>query len=208
MNVIKQNPPRANDHSACHNDELLVARFCSGDGSAFRILVDRYSGQLITYVFGILHHLQDAEDVVQETFIRANRSMHQLRDKDKLWYWLKQISHNVAMDSLKRSRRVGIPTAPDKLQELGHAHQFNSDREEDEVDDTNAASGLTLEAIVEAVEALPETYRQTAIYFYIEEWPYEKISATLGIDPAAARQRISRAGRMLRSVLSDRARNR
>jgi RNA polymerase sigma-70 factor, ECF subfamily len=202
MNATKQNPQDVEEQAACQEDELFVERLCSGDGSAFRTLVDRYSGQLITYVFGILHHLQDVEDVVQETFIRANRSVHQLRDKDKLWYWLKQIARNVAMDSLKRSRREGIPTAPEKLQELGHKHQLKSDSEESEADNIGAVSGLTLEAIVEAVEALPETYRQTAIYYYIQEWPYDKISGTLGIDPAAARQRISRAGRMLRSVLS------
>jgi len=60
---------------------------------------------------------------------------------------------------------------------------------------------ITLVAIVAAIERLPETYREAAVYHYLQEWPYPKIAAALGIGEEAARQRISRAGKLLRSAL-------
>jgi RNA polymerase sigma-70 factor, ECF subfamily len=194
MEVIQQQPELRRDREAGEPDPAALAnRWRSGDPGAFREVVDRYQGPLLAYVHSLLGHLQDAEDVVQETLLRAHASIHQLRTPDSLWGWLKRIAHNAAVDTARTSARKGTPTDPSVIREIGECTPAGGSDGADVV--------LSLEAIVNAIESLPETYRQAAIYHYLQEWPSAKIADTLGIDPAAARQRISRAGKMLRETL-------
>ena len=163
----------------------LVRRWRSGDSSAFELIMQRYNGPLLSYALRLVRQIQDGEEIVQDTFLRAFRSIHQLRDENHLWIWLKQIAHNAAMDLIKKAKRQPVVTDPDVMQNL------EAPREEISM----------LPEIVQAIESLPETYRETAIYYYLEEWPYSKIAETLQIEPAAVRQRISRVNRLLRETL-------
>jgi RNA polymerase sigma-70 factor, ECF subfamily len=174
--------------SAVDSSAELARRWSSGDDSAFEKIVERYRGPLLSYALSRVRHLQDSEDIVQETFLRAVRSIQQLKDENKLWLWLKQIAHNVSADLLKRTLRWGPSRDPQKFDEIENGK-------------TNVAYNISLQDIVEVIEGLPETYRQTAIYYYLEEWPYSKIAETLSLEPAAVRQRISRINRMLRESL-------
>ena len=171
----------------------LTRRWRSGDLAAFEEVMHRYSGPLLSYVLSKVHHLQDGEDIVQETLIRAHRAIHQLRDVNQMWLWLRQIAHNATMDSLKRARRWGIATSPEKIQEM------EQKRQQDE--EVSTQGELNMDEIVAAIEMLPDTYRLTAVYYYLEEWPYPKIAEVLGIDAAAVRQRISRVNKLLRESL-------
>jgi RNA polymerase sigma factor (sigma-70 family) len=163
----------------------LVRRWKSGDSSAFELIMQRYSAPLLSYALRLVQQIQDGEEVVQDSFLRAFRSIHQLRDENNLWIWLKQIAHNTAMDLIKKTKRQPIATDPEEMQKL------DSRREETSM----------LPQIIQAIESLPETFRETAIYYYLEEWPYSKIAETLQIEPAAVRQRISRVNRLLRETL-------
>ena len=183
----------ASDSASENSTAELTRRWRSGDLAAFEEVIHRYSGPLLSYVLSKVHHLQDGEDIVQEALIRAHRAINQLRDENQMWLWLKQIAHNAAMDSLKRTKRWGIATSPEKIQEM------EQQRQQDE--SVSQQSELNMDAIVSAIETLPDTYRLTAVYYYLEEWPYSKISEVLGIDAAAVRQRISRVNKMLRQSL-------
>ena len=174
--------------------DLLVERWRAGDPGAFREVVERFQGPLLSYAVSVLRHLQDAEDVVQETLMRAHASVHQLHEPASLWAWLKRIAHNAAVDAARKSGRHGTPTDPSALREIG---EEAGGEENDE-----ATRGPSLEAIVREIEKLPGTYRQAAVYYFLQEWPCAKIALALGIDAANARQRICRAGKMLRTALS------
>lgn len=174
--------------SAGDSSAELARRWSSGDDSAFEKIVERYRGPLLSYALSRVRHLQDSEDIVQETFLRACRSMHQLKDQTKLWFWLKQIAHNISADLLKRAFRWGPSQDPQKFEEMQNGK-------------TDVAYKISLQDIVEVIEGLSETYRETAIYYYLEEWPYSKIAETLNLEPAAVRQRISRINRLLRDSL-------
>jgi len=174
--------------SAVDSSAELARRWCSGDDSAFEKIVERYRGPLLSYALSRVRNLEDSEDIVQETFLRAVRSIQQLKDQNKLWLWLKQIAHNVSADSLKRTLRWGPSSDPVNFDEIKNGK-------------TEVDNKISLQDIVEVIEGFPETYRDTAIYYYLEEWPYSKIAETLKLEPAAVRQRISRINRMLRESL-------
>lgn len=181
--VVEQGGGSSADSSA-----ELARRFRSGDNSAFEKIVERYRGPLLSYALSRVRHLQDSEDIVQETFLRAVRSIQQLKDQSKLWLWLKQIAHNVSADSLKRTLRWGPSSDPQEFDQIQNGK-------------TEVEYKISLQDVVEVIEGFPETYRDTAIYYYLEEWPYSKIAETLNLEPAAVRQRISRINRMLRESL-------
>lgn len=187
VNKSANTPAQLEAGSAPGSTAELARRWRSGDLAAFEALVTRFCGALLSYVISMIHHLQDAEDIVQETLIRAHRSIHQLKDDNHVWLWLKRIAHNVTIDTLKRARHSEPVEDLDAI-----VHPTSTDAQH---------RRLVLREIVEAIEALPETYRETAIYHYLEEWPYSKIAETLGIEPATVRQRINRINRVLRESL-------
>lgn len=180
-----------NDTGVASDTAGLVRRWRSGDLTAFEDIANRYSGALLSYLLSKFHHLQDAEDIAQDTLIRAHRSVGQLRDENRLWPWLKQIASNLTMDKLKQRKRWGISTTPEEFEQM----QSRQPREAD-------PPRWNVETISRAIQSLPETYRQTAVYYFLEEWPYARIAEVLGLEPATVRQRISRASRLLRTSLN------
>src|SRR6201988_4234827 len=77
----------------------LVARACQGDQEAFRLIFERYSRPIISFIFDLVGNREIAEDLAQETFVRAHRGLHALREEAKLSTWLFGIAKNVARES-------------------------------------------------------------------------------------------------------------
>jgi len=84
----------------------LVARACEGDQEAFRLIFERYSRPLISFVYDQVGNRELAEELTQETFVRAYRSLRTLREETKLSTWLFGIAKNVARESLRARRRT------------------------------------------------------------------------------------------------------
>ena len=79
----------------------LVARACQGDQEAFRLIFERYSRPLISFIYDQVGNRDVADELTQETFVRAYRSLHTLRTETKLSTWLFGIAKNVARESLR-----------------------------------------------------------------------------------------------------------
>src|SRR6478672_4903162 len=79
----------------------LVTRACQGDQEAFRLIFERYSRPVISFIYDQIGDRDLAEELTQETFVRAYRSLHTLREETKLSTWLFGIAKNVARESLR-----------------------------------------------------------------------------------------------------------
>lgn len=88
-----------------NSTEELVARVRAGDEEAFRLIFDRYSRPILGFIFDMVGRRDLAEDLAQETFVRAFRLLDGLRDESKLSTWLFSIAKNVARESLRGRRR-------------------------------------------------------------------------------------------------------
>lgn len=88
-----------------NSTEELVARVRAGDEEAFRLIFDRYSRPILGFIFDMVGRRELAEDLAQETFVRAFRLLDGLRDETKLSTWLFSIARNVARESLRGRRR-------------------------------------------------------------------------------------------------------
>src|SRR5215213_8945640 len=84
----------------------LVTRVCHGDSDAFRLIFDRYSRPVISFIFDMVNDRALAEELTQETFVRAFRSIRSMREDTKLSTWLFGIARNVARESLRARVRA------------------------------------------------------------------------------------------------------
>jgi len=93
----------------------LVTRVCQGDADAFRLIFERYSRPVISFIYDIVNDRGLAEELTQETFVRAFRSIRTMRAETKLSTWLFGIARNVARESLRaRARAISHVDLADK----------------------------------------------------------------------------------------------
>src|SRR3982074_2352418 len=79
----------------------LIARACQGDSEAFRLIFERYSRPVIGFIYDLVSNRELAEELTQETFVRAYRNLPTMREETKLSTWLFGIAKNVARESLR-----------------------------------------------------------------------------------------------------------
>lgn len=93
----------------------LVTRVCAGDSEAFRLIFERYSRPVISFIFDMVNDRALAEELTQETFVRAFRAIRTMRRETKLSTWLFGIARNVARESLRaRARAINHIDLADK----------------------------------------------------------------------------------------------
>ncbi len=98
--------PGAHAGSLMNSTEELVARVRAGDEEAFRQIFDRYSRPVLSFIFDMVGDRHLAEDLAQETFVRAFRGLQSLREETKLSTWLFGIARNCAREHLRSRRRA------------------------------------------------------------------------------------------------------
>src|SRR5262249_12896070 len=98
--LVSQESRRA-DMTVMNRSAELIARVRSGDDEAFRLIFDRYARPLMSFIYDMVGQRELAEELAQETFVRAYRGIHALKDDTKLSTWLFGIAKNVARESLR-----------------------------------------------------------------------------------------------------------
>ena len=88
-------------------DEDLIAATLEGDRSAYRIIVERYQPRLLRMVFDLLKNQADAEDIVQESFVKAFLSLDKFKGDSSFFTWLYRITFNLAVDFQRKAQRRG-----------------------------------------------------------------------------------------------------
>jgi RNA polymerase sigma factor (sigma-70 family) len=167
------------------SDERLVDLVRAGSDPAFEAIVERYRRALMRYVSRLLPP-ERAEDVVQQSFVRAYEAMHRNEAELNLRPWLYRIAHNGALNALRD-------------RSLGHAEL---DERIDGVERPDQAFERTvgLRELVVAVQALPERQRSAILLRELEGRSYEEIAAALGVTDGAVRQLLNRARNALRGA--------
>lgn len=163
------------------SDGELVEQVRAGSPHGFDLLVRRYQGLAVARAYAVLHDRMDAEDAAQEAFLRAFRSLGQLRNPEAFGAWLVQTVVNVARRAA--SRRARQPMA---LLE-GDA----VDRRETHAD------------VLDAVASLPEGYQQVVHLHYSQGCSCVEIARLLGLQVGSVTSRLSRARQMLRKILGE-----
>ena len=171
----------------------LVAAAQTGDRHAFEALVRATSPDTYTLAYRLCGNEEDASDVVQDTYLRAYRSIRRFRGDAQFTTWLYRITANCASDQIRRRARH-------RHDDLVDETPLIDDRAEI---DPAARSGNTelRDRLKVALDALPPKLRAVVVLRDIYDLPHEAIATELGISESAAKVRLHRARRKLREDL-------
>lgn len=181
-------------------DRALVERAVEGDREAFGVLADRYYRMVWILAFQKTRHRSDAEDIVQEAFVRAYRSLGSLRDGAKFASWLYNITLKLCIDWVRRRDRRD-PTVPLDEELLGKSESGRYSR----VPPVGAAleAAEEQERVLGEVGDLPDKYRLVVTLRYVERMSYKEIAAHLDEPAGTIANRLHRAIKMLQDRVGD-----
>jgi RNA polymerase sigma-70 factor, ECF subfamily len=179
-------------------DPALITRAREGDPDAFRVLVERYSVKLFQLAFRMTGNEQDAEDVVQETFLRAHKQLERFESRAGFGTWLHRIAANCSLDLLRKRKRHEVPVDSVELvwKEPASTLLSHAPSPDDQV------FHLEVQQKVEAVmEQLTPMERTAFVLRHFEGRSIEEIGSVLGAGPSATKQSIFRAVQKMRRAL-------
>jgi RNA polymerase sigma-70 factor (ECF subfamily) len=178
--------PAERTHDAGVDDSALIQRARAGDARAFTELVRRYQRPIYRVAYGLTRSAEDADDLAQETFIRAHRALDTFRIGEPLFPWLSRIAVNLAY-SLFRRRRRRPETALEPLVEAGQQWAADDDPVED------VAAARERRAHSRRVRGAVEEHQAILVLRVVQNLSYDDIARTLGIPPGTVMSRLSRA---------------
>jgi RNA polymerase sigma-70 factor (ECF subfamily) len=196
----RRRPPRAEGVTTDReSDQLLVERVQAGERQAFDLLVSKYQRRLMRLVARIVRDPAEAEDVVQETFIKAFRALRHFRGDAAFYTWLYRIGINTAKNYLlTQSRRGPAAEAHTGAAEAGEGDDGPRDLNTPE---SMLASKQIVETVNAAMDALPVDLRTAILLREIEGMSYEEISAIMSCPIGTVRSRIFRAREVIAEKL-------
>ena len=176
----------------------LILAAQGGDQAAFGQLVRHYQRAVHRLAYGLTRNPSDADDLAQETFVRAWQALRRFRVGEPLYPWLSRITVNLAF-SLFRRRKRRPEDAIEPLLEAGR--QFGT--EDDPIE--HAARNERDAQLAAAFEELSPDHRVVLVLRAVEDLSYEEIAQRLGVPPGTVMSRLSRARAELKSRLAARS---
>jgi RNA polymerase sigma-70 factor (ECF subfamily) len=171
------------------DDATDVRRVLAGDTDAFHGIVQRWQGPLVNLAYRFCRDRGHAEDMAQEAFLKAYRSLASWRGESLFSTWLFALALNLYRS---RVRRVELPPVP--LEEAGLADER---RPEDALEDRERD-----ETVRRAVLTLPAKYREALILFYFHDMEVAQAAASLRVPSGTLKARLSRGRELLRKTLN------
>jgi RNA polymerase sigma-70 factor, ECF subfamily len=178
-------------------DLATVSRARGGDSDAFRLLVERHSRTIFKVAYRMTGNEHDADDVVQETFLRAYKQIGRFEERANFGTWLHRIAINCSLDLLRARGR----------HDKHHIHESEDGEMSRTIETTDPQPDrLLLSAelqkhVLAALERLSGNERTAFVLRHFEGMPVEEIGRTLGIQVNATKNTIFRAVRKLRESL-------
>ncbi|OIB01348.1 RNA polymerase subunit sigma-24 [Paenibacillus sp. LC231] len=173
------------EHSPLSYQRIEDAK--AGDFDAYRMIVNEYSNALLSVAYSVLGDFHEAQDAVQEAFLKCYRNLYTLNDPAKLGSWLYAIAHRTSLDFAKRSRRT-LPL------------------DETALSSDNITPWLEQYVIHDSVwgalQELEEKSRSVVVLHYLSEWSMKEIGQFLNMSVSAVESRIRRAREVLKQHLA------
>lgn len=174
-------------------DESIVARVTAGNIDAYADIMARYEAKLRRYVTYLIHNQTMADDVVQDTFIKAYQNLKGFNPKYKFSSWIYRIAHNEAMNTIKKERH----TTDDDIEELPDT---GYDHKTDELIDRE----FLKEQVHGCLDKLDQKYREVIQLIYFEHMKYDEVSDILQVPTSTIGVWLSRAKNRLKEICKQR----
>jgi len=178
-------------------NESLVKRVLEGDTALFEVLMRRHNQRLYRIARAVLREDGEAEDVMQDAYVKAYEHLHQFEGRASFSTWLSRIALYAAIARLRRRKRVvELDTIPDSEKETMHSLQSSAPSPEYE-----ASSAEIRRLLEQEVDALPDNYRAVFVLHDVEDVDVAEVADILDISPENVKTRLHRAHMLLRKRL-------
>ncbi|HZX73123.1 MAG TPA: RNA polymerase sigma factor [Cyclobacteriaceae bacterium] len=167
----------------------LIQRCLRGDRQAYYDLYKLYKRSMYNACYRILNNTEEAEDVLQESFISAFKNLNHFRGDSSFGSWLKQIVLNKAINQVKKR----------KLERLPDDDKF--DVEEEVGDNEMEGYPFTVEKVKRAIEMLPDGYRVVMSLYLLEGYDHGEIAEILGISESTSKSQFNRSKKKIKEIL-------
>ena len=174
----------------------VLARARQGDSEAFRVLVEQHSRSVFRLAYRMTGNEQDAEDVVQESFLRAYRQLGRFESRANFGTWLYRIAANCSVDLMRAKQARHDITRSESLEEAAELPAAETPTPE-----RLAESGEIQRRVAEALVGLSPLERAAFTLRHYEGRSIDEISRTLGLGTSAAKHSVFRAVKKLRVAL-------
>jgi RNA polymerase sigma-70 factor (ECF subfamily) len=189
-----------NDYNAyVENDEDLIVTYLEGEDSAFELLVQRHLKLVYSFVFRFVGNEKDAEDIVQETFIKAWKNLKNYsRQSSRFKTWLMHIARNTAIDYLRKKQHVPFS----KLEGEDETGWFAENLPDEALlpEELLAHKG-DVEDLERAMLEISPVYREVLLLYYGSNLTFEEAATISGIGVNTLKSRHRRAVAELRKLL-------
>ncbi|MGB3897933.1 MAG: RNA polymerase sigma factor [Mesorhizobium sp.] len=187
---------------AAPSDTELVRRALARDASAFRAIMKTHNQRLYRLARGIVRNDGEAEDIVQEGYVRAFTHLESFRGDSTLATWLSRIVINEALGRLRKKRRALEQSMSDDPAIEAKIIQFPLNTPNDDPERTMAQRQI-LQFVERATDNIPDIYRTVFVARVIEGLSIEETADLLGIKPETVKTRLFRARNLIRRQLDE-----
>ena len=170
-------------------DAALVRRVLEGDVEGFAVLVERHHERCLRIALRLVGNSEDAEETVQDAFVRAYRALGRYEEREQFGPWLTRILVNRCRTAISRKVRHGKTFVDDELAIAAAATRDGAD------------GGMWRAEVERALAALPADQREAFVLKHVEELEYEAMAEITGAGVSALKMRVKRARERLRRLL-------
>lgn len=169
-------------------EEQMLAGSLRNDAAAQEALYNRYSPKMLGVCYRFAKNREDAEDMLQEAFIKVFMQLHQYRNEGSLEGWIRRIIVHTCINVLKKNKKFSESV------DIIHAHSLVT--REDYI-----PSIMQAKQVVECIRSLPLGYRTVLNLYAIEGYSHKDIAGMLDIEESTSRSQYTRAKAMLEDIL-------
>ena len=181
------------------DDKQLIKKAAAGDTAAFGTLVERYQKQVYNLALRMVNNESDAEDLAQEAFLRAWRSLGSFQFTSQFSTWLYRLTSNICIDFLRAQKRRKVVS----LTMLRDDEDSQWDLpDESPLPEQQMIAAQERETLAKAFAALDPEFRQILTLRIVNGCSYQQISEILGIAEGTVKSRLSRAREQLRKKMA------
>lgn len=186
-------------------DASLVDRYRKGDMQAFGLLVAKYQDGILNLIFRLCGNRSDAEELAQETFLKAMERIHQFRGQSQFYTWLFRIGANLAISHRRRGGRIKFHSisGPEDGDNGSVGLLGTLADRRDAPPHAGLMSVETQGIVMGALEQLDEESRLVVVLRDVEDMDYQQIADVLEVPVGTVKSRLHRARSVLREKLSD-----
>jgi RNA polymerase sigma factor (sigma-70 family) len=174
------------------DDFYYIEKVINGQTNYFSYIVEKYQDIVFSIALKVLKNREDAEEMAQESFVKAFKSLHTFKGKAKFSTWMYRITYNTCISEV-RKKKVYF-TSTDDVQIVDEAEEMNLD-------------GIPAENrekfVKEALEKLPEDEYTLILLYYFEEQSVEDICKVTGLSESNAKVKLHRARKKLYTILNE-----